>query len=802
MKRKILLFAACAFAICSRAVVTFPLDYNNFFAASAINSNGTQLETGNANAVGTWTVGAAGSASNPTVATNNLSYSTYVDNNSGKKISLPSLASGTARTSFFYITSSAADLTANTYYLGFLINTSATPSSGVIFLNLGDGTPGTQRGRILIKQNTGNTGYLIQASVDGSPTATTNSISYNSTHFIALKYQITTAGASGAAASMTLFVDPTIGSSEPSSTFTISDTGISSLSCIKSLTVTQQIGLVTEIAGLRMGSTWADVCKAAAAPKLTTPTISVANPVTASGFTANWSPVTNAISYDVKVYQNASLVSTTNVSGQSSSSMDIPGLSNFLTYTYSVTAKGDGSNYADSDPSTVKTFTTLDPNAVTSINTDFADGSWTALTAGPSSYSDVSTNGFDFVQSNLSSGAYYGGKGELHSKVIGVANKTAGGKITFPTVNSVAQIEIHAATGTAERTFDLKEYNKVTGSYDLIATYTYNTASKNSGLDSIYIIPLVRSTPSKFRIENSGFGSISVMQVKVLATAPSLLSKATVGAASVVKANTCTANWIPVANASGYTVKVYLQKHNGAGAITSTSLKFTGSALGASASSVAVTGLQSDSTYNYSVQALGDGDVVYSDSYLSGFSANFTTGHQLAIPATSTPWASNATNLVATWSVVANAMGYEVKLYEGATSGAETYLKTVSVSDGLASSAPISGATFGNYYTFTVKALGDNSTYYDSYTSAQSTEYFHDLTTKLINNKHTNSVLVSGKTLNFEQVMSVDLFNAQGTLLLHAANVAKIDTGLQSGMYVVRFTDASGASIAKRILIK
>lgn len=552
-----------------------------------------------------------------------------------------------------------------------------------------------------------------------------------------------------------------------------------------------------------MSTSWADVCKAATAPKLTTPTASAANPVLSTGFTANWNSVANAQSYDVKVYQNGSLVSTTNVAGQSSTSLAISGLTSFLTYTYTVIAKGDGTNYSDSDPSTAQTFTTTDPNAVNSIVTDFSDGSWGALTVGPSSYGDVSTNGFDFVKSNLSSGSYYGGKGELHSKVIGMDNKTNGGKMTLPTVNSVAQIVIHAATGTADRTFDLKEFNKVTGAYDLIATYTYTAASKASGLDSIYVIPLVRSAPSKFRIENSGYGSMSVMQVKVLATAPSTLSKPAVGAASEIKATTCTTNWTPVSNASSYTVKVYLQKHNGLGAVVSTSLKFTGSASGAVASSVAVTGLQADSTYNYTVQAIGDGDVSYSDSYLSAISANFTTGHQLATPVVSSaPWAATATSLIATWAAVANATGYDISLYEGASSGAETLVQTVTVNDGSATSATLSGISYGNYYTVAVKALGDNATYYNSYLSAQSPELFHDLTTRLVDGKTENALLVTGKTIESAQTGEFEVFKAQGSLVLHATGVNRINTNLKGGMYIVRFKTRSQAPVVKSVVIK
>lgn len=85
--------------------------------------------------------------------------------------------------------------------------------------------------------------------------------------------------------------------------------------------------------------------------KLTTPTVGTASSITSSGFTANWTAVDNASSYDVQVYQGASLIQTTNFSGQATNTGSITGLSAGTTYTYKVVAKGDGESHSDSDPS-------------------------------------------------------------------------------------------------------------------------------------------------------------------------------------------------------------------------------------------------------------------------------------------------------------------------------------------------------------------------------------------------------------------------------------------------------------------
>lgn len=355
------LFVGIALASSSavtHAAVNFPLDYNTFFAASAINSGGTSLETGNTAAVGTWVVGTAGTnAVSPLVSDNNLSYGSYTDNNSGKKIALASLVTGsTARTSTFYITNAATDLTSGPYYMSFLLNVSAA-STGVNMISFGNSsTGGSLRGRVYIKGVTG--GYVLGATIDGSPLNydSKDTLKLGVTNLIVLKQKIDLASATAGSATTSIFVNPTLGSSEPATaSATTSETAaVTGLDCIKSIAVVQNVGVAAEIGGIRLSNTWEDVTKIAGGPKLTTPTVAATSSINATGFTVNWTPVANALSYDVKVYQNGGLVKTTNVLGQSSSSATITGLSNLLIYTYTVTAVGDVTNHSNSDASAVQ----------------------------------------------------------------------------------------------------------------------------------------------------------------------------------------------------------------------------------------------------------------------------------------------------------------------------------------------------------------------------------------------------------------------------------------------------------------
>jgi hypothetical protein len=97
--------------------------------------------------------------------------------------------------------------------------------------------------------------------------------------------------------------------------------------------------------------------KILSAPSVTTG----ATNISTSGFTANWAAVASVSSYDIKVYDNtlAQVGTTTNVvSG--TLSLGITGLSPNTAYTYTVTAKGNGTTFLNSaESATAASFNTL-----------------------------------------------------------------------------------------------------------------------------------------------------------------------------------------------------------------------------------------------------------------------------------------------------------------------------------------------------------------------------------------------------------------------------------------------------------
>ncbi len=453
---------------------------------------------------------------------------------------------------------------------------------------------------------------------------------YKSTvFFIVLKYDITNQ-------TSYLYINPIVGASTEPTADASDATSASPKTSLQVIEVKANGSTKTvyKMSSIRVTTTWDEAVAAqSTAPQLSAPAVGTASAINSTGFTANWSSVANASGYDVKVYLGTNLISTTNVSGQSTESLTITGLMSGISYTYKVIAKGDITNYSDSDPSSASTaFNTTDPYASDAINTDFSNSSWgDPVTSQPTtgSYPSSSVNGFDLNSAVLYSGTVRGIKGELHTNRIAIDKLASSGSVTLPTANSLKQIEIHATAGTAGNGFVLKEFNATTNTWDAIGgTYVYDANSKAAGTDSIYIIPVSRSVPTKFRIENPTNGGIYLMQIITRINNPALLSKPDIGASSGISQSSFTANWTAVANATGYKVYVY----QAGSEITNSPFSVNGQ----STESLAITDLTAETAYTFKVQAIGDNDLNYSDSFLS-FEGTATTS-------TATGLENNTTN--------------------------------------------------------------------------------------------------------------------------------------------------------------
>lgn len=629
MKKITLLLALCAFTLVAKAAYpqTLPIDYSSFFATTAINANGTDLVRDvYANQSPTpspatpilaneWTFQyAATPLVSPTVEASTLNYSNYIDNNLGKAIVFP--ATQTRNNAFYPLTSSTTAYTGKALYLSTLINISSFRSADP-FLMFGSQFLGTyQRGKVQVVTN--GAGYSLgvqfntEAAVNGSTL-----LNKNQTYLVVVKITPIASGTE----TISVFVNPVIGDAEPVTPEATTSVATAALKWIQGINL--RATFTGKMAGMRFSDNWADVVKSYIT-KLTAPAVQDADVITATGFTAHWTPDANAVSYDVNVYLGANLVNTTNVAGQATASLAISGLPSGLIYNYKVISKGNGTTYSDSDSSLAKEVITTNTDNQNTISTNVGDGTWGTILNGtpefpyPASgaFPSNSANGFDIVKGYIRATGSTGPKGETHVNHISLDYSTNGGMLVFPTLNIVEQIEIHARSSSDNKGFALKEF--VGNSW--VTVGNFSTLATTEG---IYVITISRTVPTKFRIENSFTSGLAIYQVITRTTNPALLTAPTVGTASAITTTGFTANWTKVDNASGgYVVRVY-----DAALVVRKLITVTDQ----TTESVAITGLINNAPYTYKVSAIGDGDVTFSDSYLSTASASVTPSNTTAV---------------------------------------------------------------------------------------------------------------------------------------------------------------------------
>jgi hypothetical protein len=479
---------------------------------------------------------------------------------------------------------------------------------------------------------------------------------------------------------------------------------------VKTVSVTGQATVTAAITGLNSGTaytykvtaiadkiTYANSQPSADSPVVTTlglptPTVGATTDITESSFTANWTSVPNATGYEVYIYQNTTLLKTVTVSSGTIFSSNITGLLMGTTYSYKVLAKGT----VDSTPSIASTCNTTATN-VSSILTDFSQVAiWGNPIPTPSTnlplignYPTWKSNGFSFEKALIYAGSTTGVNGESHTNAISF-DKLTTAAVVFPTVNSVAQIEIHANSGSDGKSILLEELAADGTTWTIINTYATNK------LEATYIENVSRSTPSTFRLRNNATSSMNVAQIIVRASLPTTtaLSEPTgIGAATGIAAGAFTASWTPVTNATGYIVSIWNY-----GRPINKNFTVTGQ----STNSYNVVGLDSAALCTYKVAAIGDG-ITYSNSLLSAPSASF--------------------------SITAGLLAVQ------------------------------------------------NPTY-------------------------SNLIWSNGKTIFIPEVGDISIYSLQGTIVKQATTVTNLITDLNSGLYIVKFTNKSGRVFTKKILLQ
>ncbi|MDD4971483.1 MAG: T9SS type A sorting domain-containing protein [Paludibacter sp.] len=696
-----------------------------------------------------------------------------------------------------YKSFTASPITTGVVYLSFLFKVQAQGGSNAEIIGLSD-APATSGIKVWYGKNATN-GSIFRFGITRSSTtsadiqwiggATSTYYDAAATYFIVIKYDFSTSTAS-------LFVNPIVGTTtEPAANAVDNSKGTAktalSLFMIK---CNGNNASYFYTSGVRVSLAWADAVAASSLPRTSAPANGVASSIGAEGFTANWTAVAGATGYNIFVYQGTNLISTYTANGQSAQSINIDGLTVNTPYSYSVSAIGDGTTVTNSIQSTASVFSTA-TDYPASLSTAFNDGSWgtaflsTDVLPASGALPSMTANGFDVARGYLYADTKTGPRGEVHTNSIRLDKLSYTGMFVFPTVKTVGQIEIHVAPATGPRDFLLKQlisgvWTAVgAGSAGTVGTYTIPT----SGVESIFMIPITANTTNaKFRIENGGTGYIYIYQVIIRTTNPALLATPTTGTAGNITATGFTANWTPVANVTGYFVKVY----------SGTTLVNTYTANGQTAQSLVISDLQGGTAYTYAVVAKGDGDNLFTDSYISTASSLVTTATQLTAPVLGTVSTIVSSGFTAVWTPVANAASYDVLVYNGAT-----LIQTNNVMGQASASLDIIGLTSSATYTYAVVAKGDGITYFDSNPSALSNQ-ITTLNTSLADLKLSGFVTAHGKTILCSEAGQIQVYNMQGAKVLQAFNANKLVTTLESGLYIVRFTSKDGLMKSAKVIIK
>jgi len=343
---------------------------------------------------------------------------------------------------------------------------------------------------------------------------------YGTIYFIVLKYDFTSQIAS-------IYINPAVGSSsEPTPEVTDGTLGTARTS-LRYLMVRNggSNKAYYNASSVRVANSWTDAVAAfkSELPKVSTPTIGSAGSVDTEFFTANWTPVANAIGYTIYVYNGSTLFKKFEVEGGTTSNAVVTGLISNTAFTYKVLAKGDNINFASSELSASSaSFVTV--NGLTSMNPDFGDGSWgdiyenSAAEPATGSFPVFSTNGYDVIHGLCSHTSKTGPNGEIHAYSIKLDKGSAGGMIVLPSMKSISRVEIHAWTGTALRPFVLQELQS-DGTWSAGEIFTTNDVAND---DNIFVSSMTRTIGTKLRIINTGGGAVNIGQITIESSANGL----------------------------------------------------------------------------------------------------------------------------------------------------------------------------------------------------------------------------------------------------------------------------------------
>ena len=420
----------------------------------------------------------------------NSDISSASDYKSYKSFTSTPINSGVIYMSFLYKAGVAQGQT-NSEVMGLADGTSQGPR-----LWAGKGSVSTSNYRFGLTRGSTTSAHVIWGSTEFTDVS--------ETLLIVIKYDFATSTAS-------VFINPALGSAEEPVADIVDNTTTTIRTKLDNLWFRSQGSSAVKfnVGGIRVATSWAEIVADRNTPKLAAPAVGSATAITGEGFTAHWTAVENATGYAVNVYEGTTLTKTSQISGGTTTNVEITGLLPNTTYTYKVIAKGNGADYSDSEESAASdVFQTLN-TGIDVILTNFGDGTWgTPVSSTPisGSYSTTTVNGFTLVKSVLLTGSVTCETGESHVNRILLDKNSQGAAIEFPALKTVGEVEIHAATGTEAMSFRLEEW--VSSQWQVIDTYITRKSP-----DSIYTIPIPRNNNTKLRIANNTGSGLYIYKI-------------------------------------------------------------------------------------------------------------------------------------------------------------------------------------------------------------------------------------------------------------------------------------------------
>ena len=422
--------------------------------------------------------------------------------------------------------------------------------------------------------------------------------------------------------------------------------------------------------------------------QLATPTIGSGSLRTTTGFTANWTTVSSASSYQVDIYQGVSHITT--ISGISGSSTAVTGLTSGTAYTYTVTAIGDGttttSSTASSASASITTFSTA--CSITAFTFSNATPTSSNITGSSSPFTvsivmPAGTNRYTLIPSiTISANA--------------TINPTNGTNLDFRSTQ--------AYTVTAEDGVTTKSYNVTVTEPASTTTATWLASSAGT-----YAAPGYTESAGLYA-KATGGGAVTFNTL--VSTCQGSTQSTTMGSSLFIFKPTSSVNKIILYGNAGSGGSRTLSSVTTSSTITGTYTALSPTSTGVITSISSVEGCANDPMVIVLGQTIAAGTYIKitlsGNAHLSAIDLINTSVTDLTVPTVGAASSVTSTGFTANWTPAgndANAISYNVNVYN---SSDLSFVKSYS---GSGNSAVFTGLNPNTKYIYNITAVGDGDVY-------------------------------------------------------------------------------------------